>query len=83
MRERRAFKFIESRPVRKKKKKSVRMTQGKEGRCKKPFGLISVNSGQGGCNAEARGGELRTGFLPCLSMCSVLFVEARQLLALF
>ena len=45
-----------------------------EGRCKKPFSLISVNSGQGGCNAEARGGEPRTGFLPCLSMCSVLFV---------
>lgn len=73
MRKRRAFKFIESRPARK-KKKSVRMTEGKEGRHKKPFGLISVNSGQGSCNAEARGGELRTGFLPCLSMCSVLLV---------
>lgn len=50
------------------------MTQGKEGRCKKPFGLSSINSGQGRSNAEAQGGELRTGFLPLLSTCSVLLV---------
>ena len=38
------------------------MTQGKEGRCKKPFALSSFNAGQGRSNAEARGGELRTDF---------------------
>ena len=53
------------------------MTQGKEGRCKKPFGLSSINSGQGSSNAEAQGGELRTSFLPSLSMCSV-FISLGQ-----
>lgn len=73
VRKRRAFKLTESGPVRG-KKKSVRMTQGKAGRCKKPFGLSSVDSGQGRSNAEAQGGELRTGSLPSLSTCSVLLV---------
>lgn len=73
VRKRRAFKLTESGPVRK-KKKGVIMTQGKEGGCKKPFGLSSINSDQGSSNVEAQGGELRTGFLPSLSMCSVLLV---------
>lgn len=35
------------------------MTQRKEGRCKKPFGFSSINSGQGRSNAGAWGGWVK------------------------